>query len=69
MHWYKLGADRLESSFLRQATGFVVGNKLTVSLQHALAAKKASSFPSCITKRISSRSGEVILTYGFYCVH
>lgn len=45
MHQYRLGADLLERSSLDKYLGVPVGNRLTVSQQYALMAKKANDIP------------------------
>lgn len=59
-HQYKLGAKQLESNPAGKELG-VLGNKLTMSQQCTLTAKKANSILSYVRKTTASRSGEVIL--------
>jgi len=54
MHQYRLGADLLESSS-------AADDRLTMSQQCALAAKKANGILGCIKKSVASRSREVLL--------
>ncbi|PKU45726.1 hypothetical protein llap_3960 [Limosa lapponica baueri] len=61
MHQYKLGADLLESSSVEKDLGVLVDNRMTVSQQCALVAKKANGILGCIEKSVTSRSREVIL--------
>jgi len=60
-HQYRLGADLLDSSSAERDLAVLVGYKLTMSQQHALAAKQASGILGCIKKNVSSRSSEVLL--------
>ncbi|GAB0208030.1 mitochondrial enolase superfamily member 1 [Grus japonensis] len=60
-HQYRLGVDLLGSSSAEKDLGVLVGNKLSMSQQCALVAKKANSILGCIQKSVASRSREVIL--------
>jgi len=61
VHQYRLGADLLERSSACKDLGVLVDNKLTVSQQCVLVAKKASVILGCIKKSVASRSREVLL--------
>jgi len=58
---YRLGADLLESSSVERDLGVLVADRLTMSQQCALVAKKASAILGCIKTSVASRSREVLL--------
>ncbi|GAB0205992.1 hypothetical protein GRJ2_003064800 [Grus japonensis] len=58
---YRLEVDLLGSSAAEKDLGVLVHNKLSMSQQCALVAKKASGILGCIKKSVASRSREVIL--------
>jgi len=60
-HQYRLAADLLESSSAERDLGVLVDNRLTMSQQYALAAKKANGILGCIKKSVASRLREVLL--------
>ncbi|GAB0186838.1 hypothetical protein GRJ2_001149100 [Grus japonensis] len=60
-HQYRLGVDQLGSSTVEKDLGVLVDNKLSMSQQCALVAKKANGILGCIKKSAASRSREVIL--------
>ncbi|PKU41595.1 rna-directed dna polymerase from mobile element jockey-like [Limosa lapponica baueri] len=54
MHQFRLGADLLESSSVEKVLGVLVDNRMTMSQQCALVAKKASGILGCIRKSVSA---------------
>jgi len=63
MHQYKPGADLLESSSVERDLGVLVDDRLTMSQQHSLAAKKANGILWCIRRSVACRSREVLLPF------
>jgi len=60
MHQCRLGADLLESSSAERVLEVLGDNKLTMSQQCALVARKANGILGCIKKSVASRSKEVL---------
>jgi len=61
MHQYRLGADLLKCSSVERDLGVLVDDKLTMSQQCALAAKKANGILGCIRRSVAIRLREVVL--------
>ena len=60
-HKYKMGDTWLDGSICGKDLGVLVDNKLNMSQQCDMAAKKANSIPGCIGRSTDSRAREVII--------
>ena len=61
MHQYRLGADLLERSSEEKNLSILVDNRLAMSQQCALMAKKTNGLLGCIKMSVASKLREVIL--------
>ena len=61
MHQYRLGVDLLENSSVERDLGVLGDDKLTMSHQCGLFAKKANGILGCMKRSVASRSREVLL--------
>ncbi|GAB0178665.1 steryl-sulfatase [Grus japonensis] len=68
MHQYKLGVDLLGNSSAEKDLGVLVDNKLPMSQQCALVAKKANGILGYIKQSVASRLREVLLPFYFALV-
>ncbi|GAB0182427.1 hypothetical protein GRJ2_000708000 [Grus japonensis] len=61
IHQYRLGVDLLGSSSAEKDLGVLLDNKLPMSQQRTLMAKKANGILGCIQRSVASRLRKVIL--------
>jgi len=61
MHQYRLGMDLLESSSVEMDLCVLVDDKVTMSQQCALVARRANGLLGCIRRSMASRSRDVLL--------
>jgi len=61
MHQNRLWADLLESSSVERDLGLLADNRLTMSQQCAVAAKKVDGLLGCIRRSVTSRSRQDLL--------
>ncbi|PKU46617.1 hypothetical protein llap_3061 [Limosa lapponica baueri] len=63
VHQYRLGVDLLESSSAEKDLGVLVHNRMAMSQQRALVAKKANGILGCIKNSEASRSRQGFLNH------
>jgi len=61
MHQHRLGVDLLENSSAERDLGVLVDDRLTMSQQCALAAKKDNGILGCIRRNVASRLRQDLL--------
>jgi len=61
IHQYRLGKEELERSSAEKDLSVLVSNRLAMSQQHILVAKKANGIVGCTKKSMASRLTEVIV--------
>jgi len=66
MHQYRFGVDLLESSSVERDLIVLVDDRLTMSQQCALVAKKANGILGCIRRSVAKRSRKVLLHLPLY---
>jgi len=66
MHQYRLRDDLLERSSMEKGPGVLVDNRLVMSQQCALEAKKANGILGCMKKSMASRSP--VRPHWEYCI-
>ncbi|XP_065413911.1 uncharacterized protein LOC101936461 [Chrysemys picta bellii] len=64
MHCYRLGTNWLSGSSAEKDLGITVDEKLELSQQCALVAKKANGILGCISRSIASRTSDYSLLFG-----
>lgn len=63
LHQYRIGNDLLKMCSAVEDLRVLVDNKLTISQQCAVVAKKANGILGCLKKSVANRLREVILTF------